>query len=89
MPTIPSPDTVIRQVSLMEEIPFMAFPSHLASSASRVAEMSVPGAEGLNVFLIRIGIFLWNTGYIVGGYTTFAPKLHNSIASTNVRWSMT
>ena len=54
MPTIPKPDTVIKQVSLIEEIPLIAFPSGLG----RCSEIHVPGAVGLNVFLIQIGIFL-------------------------------
>ena len=45
-------------------MPLIAFPSGLG----RCSEIQVPGAVGLNVFLIQIGIFLWHTGYIVGGY---------------------
>ena len=56
-PTIPKPVRVIRQVSLIDEMPLMALPSEVFSS-----EMSVPGADGLNVFFIKIGIFLWKTG---------------------------
>ena len=54
-PTIPNPDTVIRQVSFIEEIPLMAF----ASPSGTSCVISVPGASGLNVFFITIGIFLW------------------------------
>ena len=53
-PTMPIPDKVMRHVSLIDEIPLMAFPSACELSS----EMRVPGAEGLKVFLMNIGIFL-------------------------------
>ena len=75
-PTIDRPVTVISVVPLMLEIPLMGL-----RSFSILSLMIVPGSEGLNVFLTLIGMFLTQTGYMVGGYTTLAPKLHNSIAS--------
>ena len=53
-PTMPIPDRVMRQVSLIDEMPLMAFPSMCEWSA----EMRVPGADGLKVFLMRMGMFL-------------------------------
>ena len=53
-PTIPSPDTVTNDVSLIEEIPLMA----RESSCTTSLEIFVPGAAELNVFFIMIGIFL-------------------------------
>ena len=47
-PTIQRPDTVIRQVSLIEEMPLMSFPS----GDGRCSLMQVPGADGLKVFLM-------------------------------------
>lgn len=52
-PTMPIPDKVMRHVSLIDEIPLMAFPSACELSS----EMRVPGAEGLKVFLMNMGIF--------------------------------
>ena len=48
----------------------------------RLLEMSVPGAAGLNVFLIRIGMRLATAGAIVAEWSTFAPKYDSSIASS-------
>ena len=56
-PTMPKPVTVIRVVSLIEEIPLMAFEPESTSCL-----IMVPGASGLKVFFIRMGIFLWHTG---------------------------
>ncbi len=58
MPTIPRPVTVTRLVSLIEEIPFIALPS----DGFVFFDINVPVADGLNVFFILIGIFLWYTG---------------------------
>ena len=49
--------TVMSAVSLMLEIPLMGLVLSL-----RRSRMMVPGASGLNVFLINIGIFLWKAG---------------------------
>lgn len=46
-PTIPNPETVIRQVSFIDDIPLMALPSE----AWVASVISVPGTSGLNVFL--------------------------------------
>ena len=56
-PTIPNPVIVIRQVSLMDEMPLMGF-----EVWSVCWRMTVPGASGLNVFFTRMGMFLWQTG---------------------------
>ena len=48
----------------------------------RLREISVPGAAGLNVFLIRIGIRFATAGAIVAECSTFAPKYDSSIASS-------
>ena len=61
-PTIDRPVTVMRVVPLMLEIPLMGL-----ESLAILALMMVPSASGLNVFFTRIGIFLMQTGYIVGG----------------------
>ena len=57
-PTMPRPCTVMRLVSLMDEIPLMA----LLRGSLTSCLMIVPPPSGLNVFLMRIGIFLWQTG---------------------------
>ncbi len=44
--------------------------------------MSVPGAPGLNVFLITIGIRRATAGAMVAECSTFAPKYDSSIASS-------
>jgi hypothetical protein len=72
-----SPDTVINAVPLILEIPLMGL-----LSPSILALIIVPLFSGLNVLSTRIGMFFMHTGYIVGGYTTLAPKLHSSVAST-------
>ena len=77
-PTIDKPVTVMRAVPLMLEIPLIGLWSPVTLSV-----MMVPSASGLKVFFTFIGIFFTQTGYIVGGYITFAPKLQSSIASTN------
>src|SRR5712691_9205902 len=46
--------------------------------------MSVPGAEGLKLFLITIGIDLATAGPIASACSTFAPKHDISIASSYV-----
>jgi hypothetical protein len=68
-PTIPGPRSVSSDRSPTDVIPFASFPS---SSALR--EMSVPGASGLNVFLIRIGMRLATAGAIDAEWRTLAPK---------------
>ena len=75
-PTIERPVTVMRVVPLMLDMPLMALRSLLAFSF-----IIVPGLLGLKVFFTLMGMFFTHTGYIVGGYITFAPKLHSSIAS--------
>ena len=62
MPTIARPDTVMRQVSLIDDMPLIDFPGAEGSVDAGVSEMSVPGAVGLKVFLIWMGMLLWNTG---------------------------
>ena len=56
------PVTVISVVPLILEIPLMGL-----SSFSIWSLMSVPGCSGLKVFFTFIGMFLTQTGYIVGG----------------------
>src|SRR5262249_8466952 len=46
--------------------------------------MVVPGAPGLRVFLIRMGIALLTAGAIVAGWSTFAPKYDIYIACSYV-----
>ena len=58
-------------------IPFASLPSSAA-----LREISVPGASGLNVFLIRIGMRLATAGAIVAECSTLAPKYDSSIASS-------
>ena len=62
-PTMPRPEMVTRQVSLIDEMPLMIF----RSSWLGFLWISVPLAVGLKVFLMTIGMFLWNTGKMVGG----------------------
>ena len=52
---MPKPWIVIRQVSLIDEIPLIA---RLASPDDS-REMAVPFESRLNVLRITIGIFLW------------------------------
>ena len=56
-PTMPKPVIVIRQVSLIEDMPLIGLDDFPASRFT-----IVPGASGLKVFLMSIGIFLWHTG---------------------------
>ena len=56
-PTMPRPCTVMRLVSLMDEMPLIAL-----LWGSFCAQMMVPFASGLKVFLMRMGMFLWHTG---------------------------
>jgi len=83
---MPRPSTVIRLVSLMEDMPLMDLPSPFCGFCP---DMKVPLASGLKVFLMRMGMFLWKAGKMVGGKITLAPKLHSSMASTYVSCSMT
>ena len=53
-----------------------------ASSLARWLEISVPGADGLNVFLMRIGMRFATAGAIVAECSTLAPKYDSSIASS-------
>ena len=79
IPTIPTmevPVSVIRLMSSIEDMPLMS-----RSSLRHSCLMEVPGAAGLKVFLISMGMPLRHTAYRVGGYITFAPKLQSSIAS--------
>ena len=43
--------------------------------------MRVPKSSGAKVFFTYIGMPCFTTGWIVGGYTTFAPKCESSRAS--------
>ena len=56
-PTMPGPRSVSNARSPTDVIPFASFPSYFA-----LREMSVPGASGLNVFLMRIGMRLATAG---------------------------
>ena len=78
-PTMPGPRSVSSARSPTDAIPFASFPSSTA-----LREMSVPGASGLNVFLMRIGMRLATAGAIVEECNTFAPKYDSSIASSYV-----
>ena len=69
MPFIPGPETLNIAMLLRLEIPFTG-----RSSSSRLAPISVPGACGLPVFLIKQGIWNWAIGAIVRGCKTLAPK---------------
>jgi len=61
MPTMPGPLTVSSDRS-----PTVVMPLASVSPVSvRLPEMSVPGAVGLNVFLMTIGIFFATAGAIV------------------------
>ena len=78
-PTIPGPRSVSSDRSPTDVIPFAIRPS-----SSALVEISVPGASGLNVFLIRIGMRFATAGAIVAEWSTFAPKYDSSIASSYV-----
>ena len=69
-PTIPAPRSVSSERSPIDVMPF-ARPS---PSALRLEEMSVPGAAGLKVFLIKMGMRLATAGAMVAEWSTFAPK---------------
>ena len=56
-PTMARPETLMSDVFLMLEIPLMGLWSFCILSL-----MMVPGASGLKVFLMRMGIFLMRTG---------------------------
>ena len=56
-PTMDSPATVMSEVPLMLEMPLMMRESVFTSSL-----MMEPGASGLNVFLMRMGMCLTHTG---------------------------
>ena len=77
---MPGPRSVSSDRSPTDVMPFASAPS--LSSARR--EINVPGAAGLNVFLIRIGIRFATAGAIVAECSTFAPKYESSIASSYV-----
>src|SRR5574344_674948 len=62
IPTMEVPERVMRLMSSMDEMPLIAL---LLGRHSRL--MVVPGAAGLKVFLMRIGISFAQTGYRVGG----------------------
>ena len=76
-PTMPGPRSVSSARSPTDVIPFASFPSSTA-----LREISVPGASGLNVFLMRIGMRFATAGAIVAECSTFAPKYDSSIASS-------
>ena len=50
--------------------------------------IKVPAASGSNVFFITMEIPFDNTGCIVGGYRTLAPKWESSIASSYEIWGI-
>ena len=56
-PTIEGPLTVTMLISLTEEIPRIG-----RSDCRALLRMTLPRAEGLNVFLTKMGIFLAQTG---------------------------
>ena len=61
-PTMERPVTVMRAVPLMLEMPLIGL-----WSPSIFSFIKVPGCSGLKVFFTLIGIFLTQTGYMVGG----------------------
>ena len=75
-PIIPEPSSVSNAMLSICEIPLIGF-----EVAFGVSEISVPYISGSKVFLMKIGMLSFNTGCIVGGYNTLAPKCDNSIAS--------
>ena len=83
-PTMPLPFSEINATESMEEMPLIGAPLPVVSRV-----MSVPGAAGLNVFLILSGMFFASTGCTDGGYSTFAPKCDSSKASIYDSWSKT
>ena len=76
-PTIPGPRSVSNASSPTDVIPFASFPSSTALRA-----ISVPGAAGLKVFLIRIGMRFATAGAMLAECSTLAPKYDSSIASS-------
>ena len=76
IPIIPPPSKVIKLISSICEIPFtpLLFFGCL--------QIKVPALSESKVFLILIGISFLKAGCMVGGYSTFAPKWDNSIASS-------
>ena len=76
-PTMLRPRSVRSVRSRTELMPFAR-----CSWPPRLREMSVPGAAGLSVFLIRIGIALATAGAIEAECSTVAPKYDSSIASS-------
>ena len=74
---MPGPRSVSSARSPTDVIPFASFPSSAA-----LREISVPGAAGLKVFLMRIGMRLATAGAIVAECRTLAPKYDSSIASS-------
>ena len=79
-PTIPGPESVSS-----DSCPTVVMPLASVSPGSLFApEIKVPGADGLNVFLIRIGMRLATAGAIVAEWMTLAPKSDSSIASSYV-----
>src|SRR6478672_12721228 len=75
-PIIPDPSKVNNEMASICVIPLIGL-----VCASGWLDIRVPIASGSKVFLIQIGIAAFNTGCIVGGYNTLAPKCDNSIAS--------
>src|SRR5471030_295562 len=76
MPFMPGPETLIIAMLLRLVMPLTGVLSPRLS-----LPISVPGACGLVVFLIRQGIWNWAIGRIVRGCRTLAPKYESSIAS--------
>ena len=62
IPFIPGPETLNIAILFRFEIPFTG-----SSSSSTLAPISVPGACGFPVFLIRHGIWNWAMGVMVRG----------------------
>ena len=52
----------MRQVSLIDDMPLIGFPGAGGSVDAGVSEMSVPGAVGLKVFLIWMGMLFGTPG---------------------------
>src|SRR5690348_11455961 len=73
-----------RNVSSVSAPTDVTLPVVVTGEAAGDAEISVPGAEGLSVFLIAIGIDFAIAGPIVAGWSTFAPACANSSASSYV-----
>lgn len=69
MPFMPGPETLIIAMLFRLVMPFTGIASSVLS-----LPISVPGACGLAVFLIRQGIWNWAIGVMVRGCSTLAPK---------------